>query len=75
MIITVAVYGALQVWNGSLFPLILTQSTETTVPPLGLVTFQGEFTANVPRCWRPWSSPRCRCSRCTSSAVATLSAA
>lgn len=47
-IITVAVYDALQVWNGFLFPLILTQSTETRVLPLGLVTFQGEFTINVP---------------------------
>ncbi len=47
-IITVAVYDALQVWNGLLFPLILTQSTEATVLPLGLVTFQGEFTINVP---------------------------
>lgn len=47
-IITVAVYDALQVWNGFLFPLILTQSTQTRVLPLGLVTFQGEFTINVP---------------------------
>ncbi len=47
-IITVAVYDALQVWNGFLFPLILTQSRETRVLPLGLVTFQGEFTINVP---------------------------
>lgn len=47
-IITVAVYDALQVWNGFLFPLILTQSAETRVLPLGLVSFQGEFTINVP---------------------------
>lgn len=47
-IITVGVYNALHVWNGFLFPLILTQSPETRVLPLSLVSFQGEFTINVP---------------------------
>jgi raffinose/stachyose/melibiose transport system permease protein len=47
-VITVAVYNALHVWNGFLFPLILTQSPETRVLPLSLVSFQGEFTINVP---------------------------
>ena len=47
-VITVAVYDALQVWNGFLFPLILTQSAERRVLPLALWTFQGEFTINVP---------------------------
>lgn len=47
-LITVMVYNALQVWNGFLFPLILTQSPDKRVLPLGLVSFQGEFTINVP---------------------------
>jgi raffinose/stachyose/melibiose transport system permease protein len=47
-VITVAVYDALQIWNGFLFPLILTQSAERRVLPLALWTFQGEFTINVP---------------------------
>ena len=47
-VITVAVYDALQVWNGFLFALILTQSPEKRVLPLALWTFQGQFTVNVP---------------------------
>ncbi len=45
---TVAVYDALQIWNGFLFPLILTQSPDLRVLPLALFDFQGEFTVNVP---------------------------
>jgi len=47
-IVTVGIYDALSVWNGFLFPLILTQSPEVRVLPLSLWTFQGEFTVNVP---------------------------
>ncbi|GAA4623538.1 carbohydrate ABC transporter permease [Actinoallomurus vinaceus] len=47
-IITVAIYDALNVWNGFLFPLILTQSPDKRVLPLALWTFQGQFTVNVP---------------------------
>lgn len=47
-IITVAIYDALQVWNGFLFPLILTQSSDKRVLPLSLWSFQGAFTVNVP---------------------------
>ena len=47
-VITVAIYNAIQVWNGFLFPLILTQSPNTRVLPLALWSFQGEFTINVP---------------------------
>lgn len=47
-IITVAVYDALNVWNGFLFPLILTQSSDKRVLPLSLWTFQGDFTTNIP---------------------------
>ncbi len=45
---TVAIYNGLNVWNGFIFPLILTQSADRRVLPLALWTFQGEFTANVP---------------------------
>ena len=47
-LITVTIYEAIQVWNGFLFPLVLTQSPEVRVLPLALWSFQGEFTANVP---------------------------
>jgi len=47
-ITTVAVYDALQIWNGFLFPLILTQSPDLRVLPLALFDFQGQFTVNVP---------------------------
>jgi raffinose/stachyose/melibiose transport system permease protein len=47
-VITVGIYNALHVWNGFLFPLILTQSPETRVLPLSLWTFQGEFSVNIP---------------------------
>lgn len=47
-ITTVAIYNGLNVWNGFLFPLILTQSPSTRVLPLALWTFQGEFTVNIP---------------------------
>src|SRR5258708_35914066 len=47
-IITVTIYESIQVWNGFLFPLVLTQSPEVRVLPLALWSFQGQFTANVP---------------------------
>jgi raffinose/stachyose/melibiose transport system permease protein len=47
-VITVAIYDGLTVWNGFLFPLILTQSPEQRVLPLALWTFQGQFTVNIP---------------------------
>lgn len=47
-IVTVAIYNGLGVWNGFLFPLILTQSPELRVLPLALWTFQGEHTTNMP---------------------------
>lgn len=46
--VTVAIYVGLTVWNGFLFPLILTQSPEKRVLPMALWTFQGQFTVNVP---------------------------
>jgi raffinose/stachyose/melibiose transport system permease protein len=47
-VVTVGIYNALQVWNGFLFPLILTQSPDKRVLPLSLWAFQGEFTVNIP---------------------------
>jgi raffinose/stachyose/melibiose transport system permease protein len=47
-VITVGIYNSLHVWNGFLFPLILTQSPATRVLPLSLWTFQGEFSVNIP---------------------------
>lgn len=45
---TVAVFTALQAWNGFLFPLILTQSENTKVITLGLYVFIAQYGANVP---------------------------
>ncbi len=45
---TVAIYNALSVWNGFLFPLVLTQSANERVLPLALWSFQDEMTINVP---------------------------
>lgn len=47
-LMTVGIYQALQVWNGFLFPLVLTQSSEVRVLPLSLWSYQGEFSVNVP---------------------------
>ncbi|MBG0560792.1 carbohydrate ABC transporter permease [Actinoplanes aureus] len=47
-IVTVVVYNGLQVWNGFLFPLILTQSNEQAVLPLALTLFRGQFGIDVP---------------------------
>ncbi|WP_201799335.1 MULTISPECIES: carbohydrate ABC transporter permease [Subtercola] len=45
---TVAIYDGLNVWNGFIFPLVLTQSPDKRVLPLALWSFQGEFTSNIP---------------------------
>nr|WP_245928584.1 carbohydrate ABC transporter permease [Murinocardiopsis flavida] len=45
---TVAVYAALQAWNGFLFPLILTQSRERRLITLGLFEFQGQYRVDIP---------------------------
>lgn len=47
-VITVAVYDGLTVWNGFLFPLILTQSSDQRVLPMALWAFQGQFRVNIP---------------------------
>jgi raffinose/stachyose/melibiose transport system permease protein len=47
-LVTVAIYNGLQIWNGFLLPLILTQSPDQRTLPLALWTFQGQFGVNVP---------------------------
>lgn len=47
-LVTVAIYDALNVWNGFLFPLILTQSADLRVLPLSLWSFQGSFSSDTP---------------------------
>ncbi|MCF6521914.1 carbohydrate ABC transporter permease [Streptomyces sp. JJ36] len=45
---TVAIFSALQAWNGFIFPLILTQSEGPRVLTLGLFTFMGQFGIDIP---------------------------
>jgi xylobiose transport system permease protein len=45
---TIAVFSALQAWNGFLFPLVLTQSDSTKVITLGLYNFRTQYGINVP---------------------------
>jgi raffinose/stachyose/melibiose transport system permease protein len=47
-VITAIIYETIQVWNGFLFPLVLTQSANIRVLPLALWNYQGQFTTNVP---------------------------
>ena len=45
---TVAIYDGLNVWNNFLLPLILTQSSNVSVLPLGLYKFEGTYGIDVP---------------------------
>ncbi|WP_248959201.1 carbohydrate ABC transporter permease [Sphaerisporangium perillae] len=45
---TIAVFSALQAWNGFLFPLILTQSNSTKLITMGLYDFQTQYGINIP---------------------------
>ncbi|GAA1115202.1 MULTISPECIES: carbohydrate ABC transporter permease [Nesterenkonia] len=47
-LMTVGIYQALQVWNGFLFPLVLTQSSDVRVLPLSLWEYSGQFGIDVP---------------------------
>ncbi|QVQ54855.1 carbohydrate ABC transporter permease [Spiractinospora alimapuensis] len=47
-IVTVSIYVGLQAWNNFIFPLVLTQSPEVRVLPMGLWQFQGQYTTDVP---------------------------
>ncbi len=45
---TVAIYNGLNVWNNFLLPLVLTQSSNVAVLPLGLTKLEGLYSVNVP---------------------------
>jgi raffinose/stachyose/melibiose transport system permease protein len=47
-ILTVTVYNALNIWNGFLLPLVLTQTPDQRTLPLALWSFQGQYSVNVP---------------------------
>jgi raffinose/stachyose/melibiose transport system permease protein len=47
-VVTVSIYNALQIWNGFLLPVILTQSPDKRTLPLALWNFQGQYSVNVP---------------------------
>jgi raffinose/stachyose/melibiose transport system permease protein len=47
-ILTVTIYNALNIWNGFLLPLVLTQSSDKRTLPLALWSFQGQYIVNVP---------------------------
>jgi raffinose/stachyose/melibiose transport system permease protein len=47
-LVTVTIYSGLQIWNGFLLPLVLTQSPEKRTIPLALVNLQGQFGVNTP---------------------------
>jgi raffinose/stachyose/melibiose transport system permease protein len=45
---TLAIYNGLNVWNNFLLPLVLTQSSNVSVLPLGLTKLEGLYSVNVP---------------------------
>jgi raffinose/stachyose/melibiose transport system permease protein len=47
-IVTVGIYEALQVWNGFLFPLVLTGAPKVRVLPYSLFSYQSEHGINTP---------------------------
>ncbi|AGL18148.1 carbohydrate ABC transporter permease [Actinoplanes sp. N902-109] len=47
-LVTVVIYNGVNIWNGFLLPLVLTQSPDQRTIPLALWTFQGQFGVNVP---------------------------
>ncbi len=47
-LVSVVIYNFVQVWNNFLFPLILTQSPRARLLPLAIVSFQGQFSMDVP---------------------------
>ncbi|GAA3220585.1 carbohydrate ABC transporter permease [Dactylosporangium siamense] len=47
-LVSVGIFVGLGAWNGFLFPLVLTQSQDQRVLPLGLWNFQSQYGTNVP---------------------------
>jgi raffinose/stachyose/melibiose transport system permease protein len=48
MMATLAIYNGLNVWNNFLLPLVLTQSSDVAVLPLGLTKLESLYSVNVP---------------------------
>ncbi|MBN1174372.1 MAG: carbohydrate ABC transporter permease, partial [Micromonosporaceae bacterium] len=47
-LVTTGIFSGLNAWNGFIFPLVLTQSDERRVVPLGLWDFQTEYGTDAP---------------------------
>lgn len=47
-LVAVGIYQFIQVWNNFLFPLILTQSNNMRLLPLAIVSFEGQYSIDVP---------------------------
>jgi len=47
-LISVVIYNFVGIWNNFLFPLILTQTPNVRLLPLAIVSFQGQFSMDVP---------------------------
>lgn len=47
-LISIGIFSGLGAWNGFLFPLVLTQSPDQRVLPLGLWNFQNQYGTDVP---------------------------
>ncbi|MDG4834279.1 carbohydrate ABC transporter permease [Solwaraspora sp. WMMD1047] len=47
-LVTVGIFSGLNAWNGFIFPLVLTQSEDQRVVPLGLWAFQSQYGTDVP---------------------------
>ena len=45
---TLSIYDGLNVWNNFILPLVLTQSSNVAVLPLGLTKFEGQYAIDVP---------------------------
>jgi Bacterial extracellular solute-binding protein/Binding-protein-dependent transport system inner membrane component len=45
---TLSIYDGLNVWNNFILPLVLTQSSNVSVLPLGLTKFEGQYAIIVP---------------------------
>jgi raffinose/stachyose/melibiose transport system permease protein/xylobiose transport system permease protein len=47
-LVTAGIFSGLNAWNGFIFPLVLTQSNDRRVVPLGLYNFQNQYGTDVP---------------------------
>jgi xylobiose transport system permease protein len=47
-LVTIGIFSGLNAWNGFIFPLVLTQSAQRRVLPLGLWNFQSQYGTDIP---------------------------